>query len=319
MLKKIAVLVAAALFTGGLRAPAYAWEPGDTVELVVPAAKGGADAMIRAIADIIEKNKLTKQKIVVVNKPGGSGAEGYLYIKGKPGSDTLVITLSNIFTLPVTMGTNFKWDELTPLARMALDPFILWVNADTPYKKADDYLAAARAESGKYKMGGTGAAQEDQIVTGLLEQSSKAKFVYVPLKGGGDVAKALAAKEIDSSVNNPSEAEALWKEGKVRPLGLFSSSRMTLPAWKDVPTMKEQGHNVEYVMMRGIFGPPDMKPEAVKYYTALLQKVAKTKEFQDYLIKNGLLNAYIADKEFRTWVAEQDDMHRKLLGTLGLK
>ena len=86
---------------------------------------------------------LAKQPVVVVNKSGGAGAEGFLHVKGKKGdAHTIIITLSNLFTTPLHTGVPFSWKELTPISRLALDQFILWVNAETPYKPAKEYLAA---------------------------------------------------------------------------------------------------------------------------------------------------------------------------------
>ncbi len=301
-------------------AAAKAWQPGGPVDIVVPAKAGGADQLAREIAKVISDLKLMPQPVNVVNKAGGSGAEAYMYVKGKSGdSQTLVITLSNLFTLPIAVGTPYKWSELTPVARMALDDFILWVPSDTPFQKAKDYLDAAKAQPGKYKMGGTGAAQEDQIVTIMIEQASGAKFTYVPLGGGNDVAKTLADHKIDSTVNNPSEAVDLWHADKVRPLGVARPKRMAIPGWTTIPTLKEQGYDVDYQMMRGLFGPPNMPAEALKYYTGILQKVYKSKEFQDYLQKNGLNASWLTGPEFTKWLTEQDALHAKYLATVGLK
>ena len=106
---------------------------------------GGADQMARLIAGLAEKHKLSPKPFIVVNKSGGAGAEGFLYVKGKKGdAQTIIITLSNLFTTPLHTGVPFNWKDLTPVARLALDEFILWVNAETPYKTAKEYLAAVR-------------------------------------------------------------------------------------------------------------------------------------------------------------------------------
>lgn len=318
-MKAVMLMVAAAavmLFP----AVAHAWEPSQPIDIVVPAKAGGADELAREIAKVIGDNHMTSQPVNVVNKAGGSGAEAYMYVKGKSGdTQTLVITLSNLFTLPVAVGTPYKWSDMTPVARMALDDFILWVNAETPYKKAKDYLDAAKAESGKFKMGGTGAAQEDQIVTIMLEQASGAKFTYVPLSGGGAVAQALADKKLDSTVNNPAEAVKLWHGDKVRPLGVARAKRMSIEGWTSVPTLKEQGFDVQYQMMRGIFGPPDMPAEAKAYYTELLHKVSSSPEFKSYLKSNALKDAWLTGDNFHTWLSQQDDLHRRILISTGLK
>src|SRR5215218_5404524 len=145
-----------------------AWEPTRPVEFIVPAGTGGgADQMARTIQGIVTKHSLMKQPLVVINKAGGAGGEGFLDVKGARGNPhKLVITLSNLFTTPLATGIPFSWKDITPVAMMALDEFILWVNAETPYQSAEDYIKAVKAAPpGQFKMGGTGSKQEDQIIT----------------------------------------------------------------------------------------------------------------------------------------------------------
>src|SRR6266853_1670154 len=187
--------------------------------------------------------------LIVVNKSGGAGAEGFLHVKGKKGdAHTLVITLSNIFTTPLHTGIPFSWKEMTPVARMALDEFILWVNAETPYKTAREYLAAVKEKGGTMKMGGTGSAQEDQIITIQIEQALHVKFIYVPFKGGGEVCVNLVGKHVDSTVNNPIECVSHWKANRVRPLAVFDTERIAVGDWKSIPTIKEAlGTDIHYL------------------------------------------------------------------------
>src|SRR5262245_8472965 len=137
---------------------AAAWEPTGSVEFVVPAGTGGgADQMARAIQDIVTKHGLMKQSMVVINKSGGGGGEGFLDMKNSRNNPhKIVITLSNLFTTPLATGIPFSWKDLTPVAMLALDEFVLWVNADTPYKASPDYIDAVKKEPGKFRMGGTG-------------------------------------------------------------------------------------------------------------------------------------------------------------------
>src|SRR5499433_4380906 len=134
--------------------PAHAWEPTKPIEFIVPAGTGGgADQMARLIAGIADEAKLSPRPVVVVNKSGGAGAEGFLHVKAKKGdAHTLVITLSNLFTTPLHTGVPFNWRDLTPVARLALDEFVLWVNTDRPDKKefktAKEYIAAVKGASG---------------------------------------------------------------------------------------------------------------------------------------------------------------------------
>ncbi len=301
-----------------------AWEPTKPIEFVIPAGTGGgADQMARLIAGIAEKHKLSPRPIIVVNKSGGAGAEGFLHVKGKKGdAHTIIITLSNLFTTPLHTGVPFNWKDLTPITRMALDEFILWVNAETPYKTAKEYVAAVKERSGgdnRMKMGGTGTAQEDQIITIQLEQALGVKFTYVPFKGGGEVCVNLVGNHVDSTVNNPIECASHWKAGRVRPLAVFDTARIAVPEWKDIPTVKDAlGVDIQYLMLRGIFGTPDMPKEAVDWYQGFLKKVYETPEFKDYLNQGALKPSWLTGAEYVKWLEAAEMQHKDLMVKGGL-
>ena len=168
-------------------AQAQAWEPTKPVQFVIPAGTGGgADQMARFIQGVVAKHQLAKQPIITVNKGGGAGAEGFLEVKKSAGDPhNIIITLSNLFTTPLATGVPFSWKELTPVAMLALDQFVLWVPADAPYKTAKEYIDAVKAGDDKsFKMGGTGSKQEDQIITVALEKlTAPKKFTYIPFAG----------------------------------------------------------------------------------------------------------------------------------------
>jgi tripartite-type tricarboxylate transporter receptor subunit TctC len=311
----------AALAPAAATAPAEAWEPTKPVEFIIPAGTGGgADQMARIIAPLVEKYKLSPRPLIVVNKPGGAGAEGFTYVKGKEGdAHTIIITLSNLFTTPLHTGVPFNWKDLTPVARLALDEFILWVNAETPYKTAREYVDAVKAKPSGFKMGGTGSAQEDQIITIQLEQALGLKFIYVPFKGGGEVCANLVGKHVDSTVNNPIECAGHWKANRVRPLGVFDSERLKAKGWGDIPTVKEAlGADIEYLMLRGIFGAPKMPAEAVAFYQDMLKKVYDTPEFKDYIERGALNASWLTGPDFVTWLGRAEALHRELMQKGGL-
>ncbi len=319
----VALVPALVVIVSVFSSTAEAWEPSKPIEFVVPAGTGGgADQMARLIAGIAEKHKLSPRPIIVVNKSGGAGAEGFLHVKGKKGdAHTMIITLSNLFTTPLHTGVPFNWKDLTPITRMALDEFILWVNAETPYKTAKEYMAAAKERSGgdRMKMGGTGSAQEDQILTIQLEQATGAKFTYVPFKGGGEVCVNLVGKHVDSTLNNPIECAGHWKAGRVRPLAVFDTARIAVPEWKDIPTVKEAvGADISYLMLRGIFGAPEMPKEALDWYQGLLKKVYDSPEFKDYLNQGALKPAWETGPEFVKWLGQAEQLHKDLMTKGGL-
>jgi tripartite-type tricarboxylate transporter receptor subunit TctC len=322
-------LCAAAAAAVGLSplAAQAAWEPTRAVEIIVPAGTGGgADQMARVVQGIITKHNLMKQPIVVINKSGGAGGEGFLDVKGSRNNPhKLIITLSNLFTTPLATGIPFSYKDITPVTMMALDEFILWVNADKPYKSAKDYIAAIKAgNDGQFKMGGTGSKQEDQIITVALEKATGKKLTYIPYKGGGEVAVQLVGGHVDSTVNNPIEAVAQWRAGKVRPLCVFDGKQLAYKdkvagemAWSDIPTCKSQGIDVEYLMLRGFFMAPGATKDQVAYYVDLMKKVRSTPEWAQ-LMKDGAFNqTALTGDDYLKWVDAAEKTHEGLMKDAG--
>jgi tripartite-type tricarboxylate transporter receptor subunit TctC len=317
------VAMAATLFAPA----AKAWEPTRTVEFIVPAGTGGgADQMARAIQGIVAKHGLMKQTMVVVNKAGGAGGEGFLEIKGAKGNPhKLVITLSNLFTTPMATGIPVSWKDMTPVSMMALDEFVLWVNAESPYKTAKDYVDAIKAaEPGKFKMGGTGSKQEDQIITVAIDRVTGKKLTYVPYKGGGEVAVQLVGKHVDSTVNNPIEGVAHWRSGALRPLCVFDSKPLPVTdkiagdkSWADIPTCKSSGLDIEYLMLRGVFMPANVPKEAVAFYVDLLKKVRETPEWKKLMHDGAFNQTTMSGAEYAKWVENEEKRHRDLMKAAG--
>jgi putative tricarboxylic transport membrane protein len=318
----------AALCAVGISAPATAaWEPVRPVEFIVPAGTGGgADQMARTIQGIVTKHNLMKQPLVVINKSGGAGGEGFLDVKASGNNPhKIIITLSNLFTTPLATGIPFSFKDLTPVAMLALDEFVLWVNADKPYKTAKDYIDAVKAApSGSMKMGGTGSKQEDQIITVAVEKAAGVKFTYIPYKGGGEVAVQLVGNHLDSTVNNPIEAVAQWRGGKLRPLCVFDAQPMNYgeqiadgKSWKDIPTCKSQGLDMEYLMLRGIFMSPRATKDQVEYYVELFKKVRATPEWQDFMKSGAFNTTFLTGADYAKWVEGEEKRHEALMKDAG--
>jgi putative tricarboxylic transport membrane protein len=255
--------------------------------------------MARAIQGIVAKHNLMKQALLPINKAGGAGAEGFLDVKNANGDPhKIIITLSNLFTTPLATGVPFNWRDLTPVQMLALDNFVLWVNAKTPYKSAKDYIEATKqAGPGKMKMGGTGAKQEDQIITAAIEQKTGA---------------------------NPIEAVAQWRAGSLRPLCVFDEKRMPYKekvtkemSWADIPTCKESGLDVDYLMLRGIFTAPGVKPDQVQYYVDLFKKVMATPEWTKLMEEGAFNKTALTGKEYADWVAKEEARHISLMKAAG--
>jgi putative tricarboxylic transport membrane protein len=307
-------------------APAVAWEPTKPVEIVVAAGAGGAsDQMARMIQAAIQKNNLMKQPMVVSLKGGASGAEALMYMKSSDGDpNRLLLAYSLIYMLPLSAKIPFNWRDLSPIAVTAMDQFVLWDNTTLPYKSVKEFVDAAKASPQPFKMGGTGSKREDHILTVFMEKKTGAKFAYLPYKSGGEAATQLVGNHTASNVNNPSENLEVWRAGQVRALCVFDKERISYKAkvtdtqsWNDIPTCKEEGLDVQYLMLRAFFLPGKVTPEQSAFYVDLLEKVAQTAEYKDYMEKQALKPIFLTGKDMVKFLEEDDKLNSGLMEEAG--
>jgi tripartite-type tricarboxylate transporter receptor subunit TctC len=316
-------LAGVVLANGGAAA---AWEPTKPVEIVVAAGAGGAsDQMARMIQAAIQKNNLMKQPMVVSLKGGASGAEALMYMKNSGGdANKVLIAYSLIYMLPLSAKIPFNWRELTPVAVVALDQFVLWTNTQLPYKTVKEFADAAKGASPQFKMGGTGSKREDHVLTVFLEKKTGAKFAYLPYKSGGEAATQLVGNHTQSNVNNPSENLEVWRAGQVRPLCVFDKERIQYKnkvagemSWGDIPTCREQGVDVQYLMLRAMFLPGKVTPDQTTFYVDLFKKVSETAEYRDYMEKQALKPIFLTGKDMLKFLEEDDALNKGLMTEAG--
>ena len=307
-------------------APAFAWEPTKPVEIVVAAGAGGAsDQMARMMQAAVQKNNLMKQPMVVSLKGGASGAEALMYMKNSGGdANKVLIAYSLIYMLPLSAKIPFNWRELTPVSVIALDQFVLWTNTQLPYKSVKEFADAAKSANPQFKMGGTGSKREDHVLTVFLEKKTGAKFAYLPYKSGGEAATQLVGNHTQSNVNNPSENLEVWRAGQVRPLCVFDKERIQYKSkvagemsWNDIPTCKEQGVDVEYLMLRAMFLPGKVTADQTAFYVDLFKKVSQTAEYKDYMEKQALKPIFLTGKDMLKFLEEDDKLNKGLMTEAG--
>lgn len=309
-------LAGATALAGMLAGPAAAWEPTKPVDFVIMAgAGGGADQIARFLQSVAEKNKMMNRPLVPNNKGGGSGAEALIALNTARDPDhTILVTLNSFFTTPLrqpNLGIDIM--TFTPIAMMSVDPFILWVHKDSGITNFEDWLEEVK--KGGYIMGGTGKGQEDSLVITYLEQAFDLDIKYIPYKGGGDVAKDLAGKQVMATVNNPSEVKGFYANGDVVPLLSFSDERMD--AFPDVPTLKEKGKDFSYYNQRAVVGAPGQSDEAAAYYQDLFEKIYKTEEWKKYMETESLDALWMTPEEQKEYWATQIERHKELLAAMG--
>ena len=306
--------------------PALAWEPTKPVEIVVAAGAGGAsDQMARMLQAAVQKNNLMKQPMVVSLKGGASGAEGLMYMKsGEGDAHKFIIAYSLIYTLPLSVKLPFDWRDLSPVVITAFDQFVLWDNVQLPHANVKDFIAAAKAANPPFKMGGTGSKREDHILTVFIEKRTGAKFLYLPYKSGGEAATQLVGNHTQANVNNPSENLEVWRAGQVRALCVFDDQRIeyktkvtATQSWNDIPTCKEEGLDVQYTMLRGMFLPPKATPDQVAFFVDLFKKITQTAEYKDYMEKQALKPVFYTGAEMVKFLEKDEALHKQLMTEAG--
>lgn len=299
---------------------AAAWEPEKPVELIIPSRAGGdLDQRARLMQGIIVKYNLMKQPLVVVNKRGGAGAEGFLYLKSRKGdAHQLLIADNRLLSVPLFTGTPVNWKDTTPVAMLALEQFVLWTNTKSGFKTAKEYIEAVKAAGpGKFKMGGAGSgAMPDHILTYAMGWGIDRTFKYVPLKST-EVADQLVAQSVDSTVNNPTEALQHWLSGALTAQCVFDDVRMPYKAkttsrqsWNDIPTCREVGIPVDYQNLFGVFMPLGVSSEQIDYFVTVFKKMMAMPEWRSYMEYGAFKQAFKTDTEFTNWLANAESFHQ---------
>ena len=293
-------------------------QPTKPIEFVISTAPGGgSDIYARAMAGIIEKNKLSPQPVQPVNKEGGSGAVAFTYVyEKKADMHYIMITLNSFFTTIITQKLPYKATDFTPIANMALDPFFLWVNDDSPWKNAGDFVTAAKA--GSISVAGTGSKQEDEALFRRIEDTMKTKaFTYIPQTSGATVAAALAGHQggVNATVNNPSEGLPFYQgtNKKLRPLCAFTPESPKTGVYTGLATCASQGIPIDdYYIMRAIVAAPGLTPAQQAFWVDVFKKVYESAEWKKFMDDNVLQPDFKSGVEFRQFLLQYQQLHEDI-------
>jgi tripartite-type tricarboxylate transporter receptor subunit TctC len=294
-----------------------AWKPTKPVAFVIMAEKGsGADRLARFILGIIKKQKLSGKPFVALNKGRDAGAEALRHMRDKVGDGHVVmLTLNSYYTTPLRdpdLGVDIG--RFTPIARLAEDTFQLWVHAEAGIRSVSDFVAAVKkAGAGKWRIGGAGEA--DSLVSAMFQDAYGIELAYVPLTDGAAVARRLMDNGVHATVNNPSEQLRFWQGGRSLPLASFTAGRLN--AFPNVPTFREIGHDLVYVMQRSIVAPPGIERRVQAYYVGVFSKLYKSKAWQDYMAKEALQPGWLTGSDLTRYFVSQREAHRRILDSLG--
>jgi tripartite-type tricarboxylate transporter receptor subunit TctC len=292
--------------------------PTRPVEFVISTAPGGgSDTYARIWQGIIETQKLSPQPVQPLNKEGASGAVAFQYVFEKKGDmHYIMVTLNSFFTTIITQKTAFKATDFTPIANLALDPFFLWVNDDSPWKTAKDFIDAAQKDS--LTVAGTGAKQEDEALFRRIEDTMKTKpFTYITQTSGNTVAGALAGHQggVVATVNNPSEGIQLYSANpkKIRPLCAFTPASPTKGVYNGLATCKSQGIAIDdYFIMRAVMAPPDLTPQQQAFWVDVFKKVSDSAEWKTKIDEFFLTPDFRTGAEFKQFILQYQQLHQEI-------
>ena len=319
-LRRLAVLsllpAAAALVAGPAVAQARDF-PNKPIELVVPFQPGGGtDALARAFADATRKHM--PQSVVIVNKPGASGAIGWQdVINAKPDGYRLAVVTVELTTLPHMGLAKFTYDDLTPIARLNADQAAITVRADAPWNTIEEFLAAAKKESGRVSMGNAGNGSIWHLAAAALEDKTCTKFNHTPFQGAGPAVLALLGGHIDAVAVSPAEVTTYVQAGKLKTLAVMAEQRV--PGFDKVPTLKERNIDLVIGTWRGIAAPKNTPPEVIAYLKNVSKKAADEPAFREVLQKQNLGFSYADDVAFKANMAKDSAYFKTLMGKLDIK
>jgi putative tricarboxylic transport membrane protein len=295
--------IGAGLAAAGLLAalPAQAdWKPTRPIEVVVHTGPGGGnDVLARTIAVMVEKEKLLPVRMQVVNKTGGNGAVAAQYIVDKKGEPHTIGLITSVWIASPLVSSEAKvtLHDMTPIARLVLEPALFVVRADSPYKTMQDFIEAARQKPGQLKQSGGSMTSRDSIMRSALMQHTGTKWSFVSFQGGGERVAALLGGHVDMMIIEPQEAGEHIRAGKMRPLAQISEQR--LPSYQNVPTLKEAGYDVTVPpQIRAVMAPPGVSKDVVAFWEDLFTRLHKTASWRKYVEDNQLEDSFITGTEF---------------------
>ncbi len=297
------------------------FKPSRPIEFVVHTGPGGGnDLLARAIATIVEKEKLLPVRMQVVNKTGGGGLSAMAYLVEKKGeTHTIALFANTWFTVPaMSAEAKVTMSDLTPIVRLVVEPAIIAVKSDSPYKTLRDFTDAARRSPGQLKQSGGSIGSRDWVMRQLLMKETGANWAFISFPGGGERMAALLGGHVNMMVLDPQEAGEHVRSGGIRVLVQIAEKR--LPPFPDVPTLKEAGFNVPaYAVIRGAAAPPGMPADAAAFWEDFFTRLTQTPSWKKYLADNLFEDGFQKGPELAKFMAQFPEQIRSILTDAGVK
>lgn len=298
--------------------PASSWKPERPIEFVVQAsAGGGSDIFARTMAKIMTDEKIVTVPINVVNKPGGSGAVAYSYLRTKKGDPHVIATAtSSYLTTPIQGHSPVSYKDFSNIAVLCVEDYVAVVRKESPYKTLKDVVAAARKKPNSIRIGGSSVGSSDNIIENRLEKAAGIQLNYIVFQSGGEANAALLGGSVDMAGPNPSEAAQLITAGRLRPIAMFSPER--LEKWPNVPTAREQGFDVTLEQYRGMIAAGGLTKEQSLFWQGAAVKLFQSKAFKKYMDDNGLRPLIKVGDDAEKYIGQLHQFYTEILTELGI-
>lgn len=314
----IAAIVSCLFFGSAL---AQGFKPARPIEAVVHTGPGGgSDIFARAIAEMIEKEKLLPQRMQVVNKSGGGSAVAMAYLAEKKGETHTIGFFTGVWvTNPLTTAeAKVTIKNLTPIVRLVLEPAVVAVKADSPYKSMKDFVEAAKKSPGQLKQSGGSVTGRDNLVRLVVQKATGAKWVYVSFPSGGERIANLLGGHVQMMVMEPQEAGEHIKAGNLRVIAAATDKRLS--SFPDVPTLREQGIDVPVIpQTRGVLAPPGVPADVVQYWQGVFDRFSKVAAWKQYLAQNQFEDGFLKGPELNKFFDALTIQMREILKEAGAK
>ena len=302
--------------------PAMREPKATSIEVVVGSQAGATpDIFMRKLAKVRADEKLVTLPMVVTPRPGGAWTTASNYVLGKKGEENVLFSIvPTVFTTPISQGRPNAWDQLTPLAMLMRIELLVLARPDSPWRTLKDLVEAARKQERSVKIAGANIGSTDHIVVSLIEKAGGIRINFVPFDGGGGaINTAFLGGVVDAIVASVDEAEQLIRGGKARALGLLSESRRTTPElFKDVPTAKETGVDVQWGQYYGIAAPPALDGQVQAWWVDKLTRMSASAAWKRTLEEAAQKEDFSAGTDARKNMAAAYDRFRQVLGDVGL-
>jgi putative tricarboxylic transport membrane protein len=317
-----AVLAAVGAVALPVAASAQDFKPTRPLELVVHGGPGsGNDVFGRELITIIDQEKLSPVRVTISNRPGGGSTTAAAYMASKAGDSNTIAVFTNVWLTDPLVQEEAKvslHSTLTPIARMVIEPALVGVRADSPYKTLKEFVDAAKAKPGALKQSGGSITARENIIRQLIMKQTGANWSFISFPSGGERLSALLGGHVDLMILDPQEASEQVRSGKIRIVAQVAEKR--LEAFKDIPTIPEAGFMIPSIpQVRGIVGVPNMPPAAVAYYEDLIGRVVKTAQWKKFIVDNYFEDAFMKGADAKAFLSSYENDLREQMRATGAK